>query len=58
MWFAVAILGVIAIATGISVLPGGRPNSKPDQAVPAAAAAPATPATPAAPAAPGETPGK
>jgi len=54
MWIAVAILGVIAIATGITILPGGHPNSKPDQTAPAPAT-PAPPSTPAAPPAAGAT---
>jgi hypothetical protein len=47
MWFAVAIIGIIAIATGITLLPGGAPKAPP------ASAAPASPA--AAPPAPGGT---
>jgi hypothetical protein len=46
MWFAAAIIGIIAIATGISILPGGTPQKSP----PPAAAAPAPETTPAAPA--------
>lgn len=36
MWFAVAILGMIGIAFGVSVLPGGMPqnNAPPVVAVP------------------------
>ncbi|HUZ72292.1 MAG TPA: hypothetical protein VMU87_04850 [Stellaceae bacterium] len=43
MWFAVAIIGMIGIATGITLLPGGTPP----QSRPATVAAPAppTPAT-------------
>jgi hypothetical protein len=41
MWFAVAIIGVIAIATGISVLPGGMPKTS---SPPPAASAPPNPA--------------
>ena len=29
MWFAVAIFGIIAIATGITLLPGGSPPTPP-----------------------------
>jgi hypothetical protein len=36
MWFAVAIIGMIAIATGITLLPGNPPQSPP----PASSAAP------------------
>jgi hypothetical protein len=46
MWFAVAIIGIIAIATGVTLLPGGTPTQGP----PPAAAAPPTAAPPAAPA--------
>lgn len=44
MWFAVAILGIIGIATGITLLPGGAPHS-----APASSAAPSSPAAPPAP---------
>jgi hypothetical protein len=40
MWFAVAIIGIIAIATGVTLLPGGAPTPAPP---PAAAAPPAAP---------------
>lgn len=39
MWFAVAIIGIIAIASGITMLPGGSPPAPP----PPAQSAPATP---------------
>ena len=32
MWFAVAILGIIAIATGVTLLPGGTPQPTPPPA--------------------------
>jgi hypothetical protein len=38
MWFAAAIIGIIAIATGITVLPGGTPKLAPPASAPAAAA--------------------
>jgi len=41
MWFAVAIIGVIAMAFGVTLLPGGKPVQTPP-----AAAAPASPAAP------------
>jgi hypothetical protein len=41
MWFAVAILGVIAIATGVTLLPGAQPKPAPVVATPAPPAAPA-----------------
>ena len=48
MWFAVAIVGVICIAVGISVLPGGMPktSSPPAAAAPASTAPPAPAAKP------------
>jgi hypothetical protein len=42
MWFAVAIIGVIALGFGVTKLPGGNPPQTPP-----AAAAPANPAAPA-----------
>jgi hypothetical protein len=33
MWFAVAIIGMIGIATGITLLPGGTPAKAPPAAV-------------------------
>ncbi len=50
MWLAVAIIGMIGVATGISLLPGGQPQPKPAQSAPAAPAA--------APPAQGESPAK
>jgi hypothetical protein len=44
MAFAVAFIGMILVAVGISVLPGGTPKPQPPVA---AAAAPAQPQTPA-----------
>ena len=35
MWFAVAIIGIIGIATGITLLPGGSPPAPPAQSAPA-----------------------
>ena len=46
MWFAIAFIGIIAAATGITLLPGGAPQDP----SPPAAAAPGSPATPAPPA--------
>jgi len=43
MWFAIAFIGIIAAATGITLLPGGSPQDP----KPPAATAPATPAPPA-----------
>jgi len=45
MWFAVAILGMIGIATGITFLPGGTPAKAPPAAAAAPAPAPAPPAS-------------
>ena len=50
MWFAIAFIGIIAAAIGITILPGGTPQKSP----PAAAAAPAPAAAP--PAAPAPKP--
>jgi hypothetical protein len=57
MWFAVAILGVIAIATGITLLPGAHPAKAPTAMAAPTAPAPMAPATPSpaqAPPAPGK----
>ncbi|HXQ52276.1 MAG TPA: hypothetical protein VN802_14365 [Stellaceae bacterium] len=35
MWFAVAIIGIIAIATGVTLLPHGTPETPPASAAPA-----------------------
>ncbi len=48
MWLAVAIIGMIAIATGITLLPGSASKPQPAASAPAAAA-PAQAATPATP---------
>ena len=40
MWFAVAIIGIIGIATGITLLPGGTPAHAPPPSAPTHAAAP------------------
>lgn len=37
MWFAVAIIGMIGIATGITLLPGGSPQTPPAKSAPAPA---------------------
>ena len=49
MWFAVAILGIIAIACGITLLPNGKPatNSPPPPSVVDTPTAPPSPAAPA-----------
>jgi len=52
MWLAVAIIGMIGVATGISLLPGGLPQPQPKPAQ----SAPAAPAT--MPPAQGESPAK
>jgi len=44
MWLAVAIVGIIAIASGITLLPGGNPPQTPPAA--SAAASPAAPQAP------------
>ena len=44
MWFAIAFIGIIAAAVGITSLPGGTPQ---DPKPAAATTAPATPAPPA-----------
>lgn len=50
MWFAVAILGVIAIAAGITLLPGSHPQPAPAVSAPALpASSAATPPPDAAP---------
>ena len=48
MWIAVAIIGMIGIATGITLMPGSASKPQPAASAPAAAA-PAPAATPAAP---------
>ncbi|HZT51646.1 MAG TPA: hypothetical protein VFA22_06930 [Stellaceae bacterium] len=46
MWFAVAIIGMIAAAVGVTLLPGGAPQKAPPPALTAPASpAPAAPAT-------------
>lgn len=44
MWFAGALIGIVIIATGVTLLPGGTPK----QSLPPVAAPAATPLPPAA----------
>ena len=45
MWFAIGFIGIIALATGITLLPGGEPQKSPPAS--AVAASPTSPAPPA-----------
>ncbi len=56
MWLAVAIIGMIGIATGITLLPGSASKPAPAAAAPAAPAPAATPVAPAP--APDQSPAK
>ena len=47
MWLAAAIMGIIAIAAGISILPGGMPQKAPPTV--SDTANPGTPANPSGP---------
>jgi hypothetical protein len=58
MWFAVAIIGMIGIATGITLMPGSASKPTPAAAAPAVPAPAATPMAPAPASAPNQSPAK